>query len=166
MNAFDLVQEQYEFNRGRTLGLLDRIEKMPDPQAVLGWRPGTGRAHIAWQLMHVGVAEELFAVERLAKREGRFQELWDRFKGGSTPDDNIPTVAQIRGVLAAGREDLLVTLREQDEAKLDEIAWEARDGRRLTLRATLQIIGWHEAHHQGQAHITLNLYNGLIGSRK
>ena len=163
MNVFDLFQQQYEFNRGRTLGLLDRIEKMPDPQAVLGWRPGTGRAHIAWQLTHVGVTEELFAVERLAKKEGRFRELWDRFKGGSTPDDNIPTVGQIREVLAGGREDLLATLNEQDEAKLDEIVWETRDGLRRTLRVTLQIIAWHEAHHQGQAHITLNLYNAAMG---
>jgi uncharacterized damage-inducible protein DinB len=164
MNVFDLFQQQFEFNRGRTLGLIDRIEQMQQPEAVLGWRPGDGRAHIGWQLMHIGVAEELFAVERLAKREGRFRELWDRFKGGSTPDDDIPTVGQIRDVLAAGREDLLATLSEQDEARLDEIAWEARDGRRLTLRATLQIIGWHETHHQGQAHLTLNLYNAQAGT--
>ena len=163
MNAFDLFQQQFEFNRGRTLGLLDRIAQLPDPQAVLGWRPAAGRAHLAWQLMHIGVTEELFAAERLASKEGRFRELWDRFKGGSTPDDDIPTVAQIRDVLAGGREDLLATLREQDEAKLDEIVWEARDGRRLSLRATLQIISWHEAHHQGQAHITLNLYTAKHG---
>ncbi|MBI2479325.1 MAG: DinB family protein [Planctomycetia bacterium] len=163
MTFCEMCVEQYEFNRGRTLGLLDRIEKMPEPQAALGWRPDVGRAHIGWQLMHIGVTEELFAVDRLAKKEGRFQQFWDRFKGGSTPDDDLPTVAQIRDVLAAGREDLLVTLSEQDEAKLDEFAWEARDGRRLTLRATLQIIGWHEAHHQGQAHITLNLYNAARG---
>ena len=163
MTFCEMCEEQYEFNRSRTLGLLDRIEKMTEQQAALGWRPGLGRAHIGWQLMHIGVTEELFAVERLAKKDGRFQELWDRFKGGSAPDDNIPTVQQIREVLAAGREDLLATLGEQDETKLDEVAWEARDGRRLTLRSTLQIIGWHEAHHQGQAHITLNLFNALIG---
>ena len=159
MNVFDLFQQQYEFNRGRTLGLLDRIEQMAEPQAVLGWRPGPGRAHIGWQLTHIGVTEELFAVDRLAKKEGQFQQLWDRFKGGSTPDDDIPTAGQIRDVLAGGREGLLATLSEQAEGKLDDIVWEARDGRRLTLRATLQIINWHEAHHQGQAHITLNLYN-------
>ncbi|HRX79322.1 MAG: DinB family protein [Planctomycetaceae bacterium] len=159
MSLFKTFQDQYEFNRSRTLGLLDRIEQMPDPQAVLGWRPGVGRAHIGWQLMHIGVTEELFAVERLAKKDGRFQDLWDRFKGGSTPDEEIPMISQIREVLAAGREDLLATLAEQDEAKLDEVVWEARDGRRLTLRTTLQIINWHEAHHQGQAHITLNLFN-------
>ncbi|MBC8351155.1 MAG: DinB family protein [Planctomycetes bacterium] len=163
MSLFNTYQQQFEFNRGRTLGLLDRIEQMPELQAVLGWRPGPGRAHIGWQLMHIGVTEEIFAVERLATKEGRFQQLWDRFKGGSTPDDDVPTIAQIRDVLAAGRDALLTTLSEVDEAKLDEIAWEARDGRRLTLRATLQILNWHEAHHQGQAHITLNLYDAAIG---
>ncbi len=158
MSLFDTYQQIYEFNRGRTLGLLDRIEQMPDVQQVLGWRPGTGRAHIGWQLMHIGVTEEIFAAERLATKEGRYQSLWDRFKGGSTPDDDVPSVEQIREVLAGGREDLLVTLHEQDEARLDEVVWEARDGRRLSLRSTLQIINWHETHHQGQAHITLNLY--------
>ena len=158
MNTFDLFQQQYQFNRGRTLDLLDRIEQMQEPQAALAWRPGPGRAHVGWQLLHIGITEELFAAERLAKKDGRFHELWERFRGGSTPDDAIPPLEQIRDVLACTREDLLVTLREQDEAMLDEFAWEARDGRRLTLRATLQIIGWHEAHHHGQAHLTLNLY--------
>ena len=151
MNVFEIYQQQYEFNRGRTLGLLDRIEGMQDSQSVLGWRPGDGRAHIAWQLMHIGVTEELFAAKRLATKPGRFEVLWERFQGGSTPDDDIPTVDQIREVLSDGREDLLTTLSELDESRLDEFAWEARDGRRLSLRATLQIIAWHESHHQGQA---------------
>ncbi len=159
MSIINTYREQFDFNRSRTIGLLDRIEKMPDPLAVLGWRPGDGRAHIAWQLTHVGVSEEIFAVDRLAKREGRLKNLWARFRGGSTPDEDIPALGQIRDVLAAGREELVETLSGLDELKLDEIAWEAPDGRRLTLRTTLQIIGWHEAHHQGQAHITLNLFN-------
>ena len=164
MSLFKTHQAQYEFNRSRTLGLLDGIQQMPNPEVVLGWRPAAGRAHIGWQLMHIGVTEELFGVERLAQKEGRFRELWDRFKGGSTPDDDPPSVEQIRDVLAAGREDLLATLGEQDETKLDEIVWEARDGRQLTLRSTLQIIGWHEAHHQGQAHLTLNLYKAAFSA--
>ena len=161
MSLIDTYQQVYEFNRGRTLSLLDRVEQMPDAQQVLGWRPGLGRAHVGWQLMHIGVTEEIFAAERLATKDGRFRELWDCFKGGSTPDDDVPTVEQIREVLAGGRDDLLATLKELDESKLDEVAWEARDGRRITLRGTLQIINWHEAHHQGQAHITLNLHAGL-----
>lgn len=53
-----------DFARDRTLATLDAIEKLPQPQAILGWRPGPGRAHIAWQLLHVGITEELFASER------------------------------------------------------------------------------------------------------
>ncbi len=159
MTIIETFQQAYEFNRGRTLGLLDRVEKCPNPAAALGWRPGPGRAHVAWQLMHIGITEELFASERLATKPGRFRELWDRFKGGSTPDDQIPTLDDIRTVLAGGREDLFNTLTELDLARLDEVIWEARDGRKLTLRAVLQIINWHEPHHQGQAHLTLNLFD-------
>ena len=30
--------------------------------------------------------------------------------------------------------------------------------RKLAIVDVLYLVGWHEAHHQGQAHITLNLY--------
>jgi len=163
MNMIETYFQQLEFNRGRTLGLLDKIEQEPDVWNCLSWRPRPGRAHLAWQLMHIGVTEELFAVERLATKEGRFRELWDRFKGGSTPDDQIPSTKEIRTVLAGGREDLLTTLRGFGEEKLGQIVWEARDGRRLTLLQVLQLISWHEAHHQGQAHITYNLYKAANG---
>ena len=159
MSVFEIYRQCYEFNRGRTLGLLDRIEKAADPRQCLAWRPGQGRAHVAWQLMHIGITEEIFAAERLATKEARYRELWDRFRGGSSPDAQISSVAEIRDVLSAGREQLLTTLAEKTESQLGEIAWEASDGRRLTLLTVLQIISWHEAHHQGQAHITLNLYD-------
>lgn len=162
MNLFDTFRQQYEFNRGRTLGLLDRIEQEPQPQRVLGWRPGAGRAHIAWQLMHVGVTEELFAAERLVQKAGRFHDLRERFRGGSTPDDNIPSATEIRDVLAGGRADLLETLAGFQLSQLNDILWEARDGRRLSLLSILQIISWHEPHHQGQAHITFNLYKAAL----
>ena len=161
MNAaqlFETLINSYEFNRKRTLGLLDGIEAMDDPQAALGWRPGEGRAHIGWQLMHIGVTEEIFATERLAPdKPGAFTDLWPRFRGGSTPDDDVPAPAQIRQVLTDGRAHLLDTLARFGEK---DLAWipEALKARNLTLHDVLHIIGWHEAHHQGQAHITLNLY--------
>ena len=158
MSVIPASFQQFEFNRVRTLGILEKIEKESDAASVLGWRPGPARAHIAWQLMHIGVTEELFAVERLATKEGSFCEYWDRFKGGSIPDDQIPSNQEIRDVLAAGREDLLETLGEFKEDQLSDVVWEAPDGRRLTLHQVLHIISWHEAHHQGQAHITFNLY--------
>jgi uncharacterized damage-inducible protein DinB len=158
MNTIDIFINSYQFYRGRTLGLLDAIEKLSDPQAALAWRPGAGRAHIGWQLMHIAVTEEIFATERLnPHKAGAFTELWPRFRGGSKPDDNVPTAADIREKLAAGREHLLATLREYTEDRLTEIP-PALAERKLTVRDVLYILGWHEAHHQGQAHITLNLY--------
>lgn len=158
MSIIDTLIKSFEFNRTRTLGLLDKIAEGPDAQAALGWRPGPGRAHIAWQLMHVGVTEELFATERLAPgKTGAFQEFWPRFRGGSTPDDDIPAAAEIRHVLAQSRAHLLETLGTFGDERLGEIPPFFKE-RGLTLHDVLHIIAWHEAHHQGQAHITLNLY--------
>jgi hypothetical protein len=51
----------------------------------------------------------------------------------------------------------LETLAHFGDERLGEIP-PALAARGLTVRNVLNIIGWHEAHHQGQAHITLNLY--------
>jgi len=158
MTIAETLFPQYEFSRTRTLGLLDTILKEPNPKSVLGWRPGPGRAHIAWQLMHIGVTEEIFATERLApEKAGAFPELWARFRGGSTPDDEIPSDDVIRRVLVEGREHLLATLRTIPDDRLGEIP-AALAQRKLTIRDVLHILAWHEPHHQGQAHITFNLY--------
>ena len=84
-------------------------------------------------------------------------DLWPRFRGGSTPDDDIPTPEQIRQTLQIGREQWTDTLAQLDDSQLDSIppTWTERG---LTLREIIHILGWHEAHHQGQAHLTLNLY--------
>lgn len=158
----DSFIESFTFNRTRTILTLDQIAAMDDPEQVLGWRPGEGRAHIAWQLVHIGITEELFGVDRLAKRheDAKHKAIWQRFQGGSTPDDNIPTVDEIRQILHDGRTGMLNTLRMFNEEQLDSFTWvHPRLGKELDLRTTLNIINWHEGHHQGQAHITLNLYN-------
>ncbi len=158
MSVVDAVLPLYDFFRIRTLGLLESIEKEPNPTAVLGWRPGPARAHIAWQLMHIGITEELFATERLAPPlQPGFVELLPRFRGGSTPDDVIPSPDEIRAVLKTAREHLVATLRTFGDDRLGEIP-AALAARKLTIRDVLSILAWHEAHHQGQAHITLNLY--------
>jgi len=163
MSVTDIHIETLQFNRGRTLALLDGIAEMPDPSAVLAWRPGPQRAHVGWQLMHIGVTEEIFATERLApEKERTWEELWPRFRGGSTPDDNVPTVDGIREVLIGSREHLLTTLRQWGDARLDEIP-EAFKQRGLNFRQILSLLAYHEAHHHGQAHITLNLYKAAHG---
>jgi len=158
MSTLHTLIAQYQFNRPRTLGLLDKIEAERESQKILGWRPGPGRAHIAWQLMHIGITEELFATERLVPgTKPAFADLAPRFKGGSTPDDEIPQASLIRRVLTESREHLLQTLSRFSDKDLGTIP-EAFKERKMALVDILNIIAWHEAHHQGQAHITLNLY--------
>jgi len=146
------------FNRTRTLATLDRALQNQEPQRVLGWRPGAGRAHVAWQLMHVAITEELFATERLVPgTTPKYADLVPRFRGGSTPDDEIPSAEVIRRVLTESREHLLATLARFGDKDLGTIP-EALKERKLVLVDVLHILMWHEAHHQGQAHITLNLW--------
>jgi uncharacterized damage-inducible protein DinB len=143
--------------RERTLATLAAIEKLPDPARALGWRPGPGRAHIGWQIVHVGITEELFATERFLGTSPAYADLVPRFKGGSTPDDNIPSLAAIRDVLAQSREHLRQTVLQFQESDLARIPPALKE-RGITIAKALQILPWHEAHHQGQAHITLNLF--------
>jgi uncharacterized damage-inducible protein DinB len=158
MSTFEILKHSYEFNRGRTLATLDEIDKLPDPQAALAFRLGPGRAHIAWQLMHIGVTEEIFATERLAPdKKPQWTDLWARFRGGSKADDNVPTSAQIREVLAGARVRLMETLAKYGDDRLQEIPPPLAE-RKLTVRDALHIISWHEGHHQGQAHAMLNSF--------
>lgn len=152
----------WDLFRERTLATLAAIEKMPDAAKVLGWRPGPGRAHIGWQLMHIAVTEELFATERFLGTAPDYPELLPRFRGGSTPDDDIPSVARIREVLTHAREHLKKTVATFSDADLEVIPPALKE-RGLNIRKGLQILTWHEAHHQGQAHITLNLYKAAHG---
>jgi hypothetical protein len=155
MSVFDVTLGIWEFNRSRTLALLDSITKDPNPRQILGFRPGPGRAHIAWQLMHIGITEELFATERLLGSNPDFTEEVPRFKGGSTPDDDIPSVERIRDVLTQSREHLQSTISRFTQADLSIIP-ETFKERGWTLATILKVLCWHEPHHQGQAHITFN----------
>lgn len=162
MSTIDVYKKSYEFNRGRTVDFLTNLEKLPNSQEALAWRPGPGRAHIGWQLMHIGVTEDIFASERLAKKPGKFADLWPRFRGGSKPDDNVPSAELIRRVLDESRAHLLNTLSEYGDHRLGEIP-EVFKERGWTVATVLNVISWHEAHHHGQAHTTLNSYKALSG---
>jgi len=158
MSSIHSMIDAMGFFRPRTLATLDRIAQEKDPKKVLAWRPGPGRAHVAWQLMHIGITEELFATERLAPpSKPAWSDLVPRFKGGSTPDENIPSLDEIRRILDESRKHLLETLSKFRDTDLGMIP-EALKERKLTLLDVLHILPWHEAHHQGQTHITLNLY--------
>jgi uncharacterized damage-inducible protein DinB len=158
MSTIEILLQSFAFNRARTLVTLADIEKLPDPQAALAHRLGPGRAHIAWQLMHVGITEEIFATERLApEKPGKWTDLWPRYRNGSLADDNIPTPAEIRQILGESRQRMLATLSGYGDHQLGDIP-PALAERKLTFHDVLHIISWHEAHHQGQAHATLNSF--------
>jgi uncharacterized damage-inducible protein DinB len=151
------LQKCWEFNRGRTLRTLGQIEELPNTEDALSWRPAPGHAHLAWQLMHIGITEELFATSRILGTEPDFADLVSRFKGGSTPDDDIPSAAEIRNVLNVSRHHLLTTFEQFTDSDLDTIP-EAFTERGWSLGKLLEVIAWHEAHHEGQTHAVWNLF--------
>ena len=142
-------------SRRKTVELLDAIAATPDPAAVLGWRPGAGRAHIAWQLMHVAATDDRHLNVRMRGGAPVEPELVRRFAGGSTPDDNIPPLDLIRSYLAARREALLDHLRGLSDADLER---KPNGAAPWVYREWFEVLAWHEGHHHGQAHLTYNLY--------
>jgi len=158
MSTISILTKSLEFNRGRTLATLDDIEKLHNPQAALAFRLGPGRAHIGWQLLHIGITEEIFATERLApEKPGKWKDLWPRFRGGSKADDDVPAAATVRQILGEARGRLLETLATYSDDRLGEIPPPLAE-RKLTFHDVLHILSWHESHHQGQAHAMLNSF--------
>ena len=160
MSEVAIMLNLMDFVRTRTIATLDEIAKLPDPAAALVWQPGPGRAHLGWQLTHIGITEELTATERLKGTPAAFADLIPRFKIGSVPDQNVPDVETIRQILNVSRAHLSQTLSEIKDEELDTIRpWYTERG--WTLRRLMQILVWHESHHQGQAHLNLNLFKSI-----
>jgi DinB family protein len=144
-----------EFGRKRTMDLIDNLAKDPNIQVILGWQPGPGRARLGWQLMHLGATDDKHLNVRIKGGQPREPEYMRRFAGGSTPDDNVPTIEEIRRYVTERRQDILQYYRSLDESQLplkpnDQTPWTYQEG--------LQVLAWHEAHHHGQAHLTVNLF--------
>lgn len=161
MTTNDLI-EMLDFNRTKTLAFIDGLAKVGDVQKALAWRPGPGRAHIAWQLMHIAATDDRHVHVRMGLPGGQPQdaELVRRFAGGSTPDEEIPAVDAIKAYLDAQRKNVIAFLKKLDEKALltkphDQAPW--------TYAEWVKVLAWHEAHHQGQAHLTLNMYKAANG---
>lgn len=152
---YHVLLDFLHFNRQKTLAFIDTVAKQPDVSQMLGWRPGPDRAHLAWQLMHIGATDDRHVHVRMTGGKPQFPDLVERFAGGSKPDEQIPSLEEIRTYLAQQRRELLNHLEKLDDSHLDqkpnpEAPW--------TYREWIKVLAWHEAHHQGQAHLTLNLY--------
>jgi hypothetical protein len=154
MTAADL-ERFLALSRRKTLELVNTIAATPDPGAILGWRPGTGRAHIAWQLMHIAATDDRHLNVRMRGGEAAEPDFVRRFAGGSTPDDDIPSIAAIRTYMDARRDALLAHLRTLSDAALDT---KPNEQAPWIYREWFEVLAWHEGHHHGQAHLTYNLY--------
>lgn len=154
MNIPDLL-EILDFNRQKTMATLEAIAKLDNPSRALGFRPGPGRAHIAWQLMHIAATDDRHVHVRMTGGQPQEAEYVGRFAGGSTPDEDIPSLAEIRRYLTVQRQNVVAYLNKIEPAMLDK---KPIDAAPWTHREWVKVLAWHEAHHQGQAHLTLNLY--------
>lgn len=155
-----------EFSRARLLGTLDAIEKSGvDVQKVLAWRPGTGRAHIGWQAMHCAATHDRYVNVRLKGGKENDADLVANFAGGSTPSDtNVPTLAQIREKLETTFKmfkDYVTASTAEELAKVSEFP----GGVKRSAAESILLLTWHEAHHQGQIHLTWNCYKAAHGMK-
>ena len=156
----DTLLAGIDFARGRLLNTLDQIEKGgADAAHALAWRPGPGRAHIGWQAMHCAATHDKYLNVAIRGGPPGDPALVATFGGGSTPaDDRVPDLAAIRAALESNRaafRDYVAGLGPDDFAR------KLPNGR--TVGESILLLTWHEAHHQGQIHLTWNLYKQAHG---
>ena len=157
-----------EFTRARLLGTLDTIEKTAtekghDLTKVMAWRPGPGRAHIAWQAAHCAATHDKYVNITLLGHPAKNPSLVADFASGSTPSDtNDPTLTEIRQKLAAAYADFKAHIHSLDAAGLAR-AIPGPNNTQRTVAEAIVLLTWHEAHHQGQIHLTWNLYKAAHG---
>jgi hypothetical protein len=161
MTVADLI-EILDFNRTKTLAFIEGLAKAGDVQKALAWRPGPGRAQLAWQLMHIAATDDRHVHVRMAPPEGQPNdaELVRRFAGGSTPDDDTPSLDTIKSYLETQRKEVIAFLKKLDDKAL---ATKPHEQATWTYQEWVKVLAWHEAHHQGQAHLTFNLYKAAHG---
>ena len=110
--------------------------------------------------MHIAATDDRHVHVRMTGGQPQQPELVRRFAGGSTPDDTIPSLEEIRRYLTAQRTEVLNYVRKLTDKDLNAKPNEQAPWTHLEW---LKILAWHEAHHQGQAHITINLFNATQG---
>lgn len=152
-----------DFSRARLIGALDTIEKNSahDVGRVIAWRPGPGRAHIAWQAMHCAATHDRYLNVNLLGGQPKHAALVAGYAGGTVPsDEGIPTLAVVRAKLAEVFEDFRGFVADLTP---EQATRKVSSGR--TVEESIMLLAWHEAHHQGQIHLTWNLYKAAHGMK-
>jgi DinB superfamily len=156
----DTLLAMTDFSRARLLAVLDTIEKNgAHVEKALAWRPGPGRAHIAWQAMHCAATHDKYLNVNVRAGQPNDAALVAGYGGGSAPsDESIPSLATIRSTLAKEFEQF-----RQFIAGLTPVESKRKLTSGRTVEESVLLLAWHEAHHQGQIHLTWNLYKQAYG---
>ena len=156
MSDLKTIFSVLDFTRDRLTGSLDGIAKSgQEIHTVLAWRPGPGRAHIAWQAMHCAATHDKYVNVRMKGGEPLDPSFCESYSGGSTPSDsNIPTLVAIREKLAINFDAFKAFLSSADLTRVTDFP----NNIQRTIAESAILLAWHEAHHQGQIHLTWNLY--------
>ena len=156
----DTLLAMTDFSRARLLAALDTIEKNgAHSEKALAWRPGSGRAHIAWQAMHCAATHDKYLNVNMRAGQPNDAALVSSYGGGSTPtDESIPSLTTIRSTLAKEFEQF-----RQFIAGLTPTESKRKLANGRTVEESVLLLAWHEAHHQGQIHLTWNLYKQAHG---
>jgi len=144
-----------EFVRAKTKGLVDAVAALPDPAAALAWQPAPGRANIGWQILHIAATDDRHLNARMKGGEPVNPDFVKRYAVGSVPDQNLPTLAEIVTYLDDRRAAMLAHLRSLSDADLPN---KPNEKAPWVYNEWFQVLAWHESHHHGQAHLTLNLF--------
>jgi len=154
----DTLISMMQMVRQRLLGSLEAIEKNGrDVGEVLSWRPGVGRAHIGWQAMHCAATHDKYLNVFIRGGSPVDEKMVAAFGGGSVPsDENVPGLGEIRGALEKNLRAFTDYVKGLNAGDLGRMVGPA--DRRRTLGEAIEMIIWHEAHDQGQIHLTWNLY--------
>jgi hypothetical protein len=129
---------------------------------VLAWRPAPGRAHIGWQAMHCAATHDRYLNVGLRGGAPKDADIVAGFGGGSTPSDtNVPDLHAIRDALAARFVDLRAYIAGLSPADLEQRRMMGKAERGIG--ESIILLAWHEAHHQGQIHLTWNMYKAAHG---
>jgi hypothetical protein len=84
------------------------------------------------------------------------------YAGGSTPSDqDIPSVTYIRQMLEATYADFKANVQKLSTTDLNRLI--GPPGKEAPISNRILLMAWHEAHHQGQIHLTWNLYKSAHG---